>query len=120
MWGEDDLDRLRIGGVGAYVVPLAGVPWAGLLSGRLAAAEVSVHVRTAGELELGLLADGVFIDDRHRASPAEAGALGGLGAFADARFGPWQIDARLGWTPSLGGGLGGWTGWLSAGWAWRR
>jgi hypothetical protein len=124
MWGEDDLDRLRIGGVGAYVVPLAGVPWAGLLSGRLAAAEVSLHVRTVGELELGLLADGLFVDDRHRAAPAEASALGGLGAFADARLGRWQIDARIGWTPSvgssLGGDLGGWTAWLSAGWAWQR
>jgi hypothetical protein len=122
MWGEDDLVRLRVGGLNPYVVPIAGAPWAALLSGRLAAAHATLHVRLWRELEAGVMIDGVVVDDVHRTAPARAGGEVGLGAFADLRLGAWQIDVRAGWSPTitpddLAGGV---SVWASLGWAWQR
>jgi len=122
MWGEDDLVRMRVGGMNPYVVPLAGAPWASLLVGRVAAAEASMHVRVWREMECGVLADVVAVDDVHRSTPALPALLGGFGAFADFRHRAWQADLRLGWSPNFPGtGTTGAFAVLAAlGWSWAR
>jgi hypothetical protein len=118
--GEDDLTRARIGGLNAYVVPLAGAPWAALLADRFIALEISLHVRIFRELELGVLGDGVALEDPQRIGEREFGLLGGLGAFADFRLGGFQIDLRGGWTPSLSvPSTNHWSVFIGLGWGWQ-
>jgi len=103
--GEDDLTRVRAGGLNPYVVAIPGVPWAALLSERLVAAQASVHLRPSpGRAhEVGVaLAGGAFNDVRRAGSlDAYGGALGVM-AFADLRFGRWQGYARAGYGLPLG------------------
>jgi hypothetical protein len=122
MWNADDLMRLRVGGFNPYSVPLAGAPWAGYLAGKLAAVDGSLHVRVWREQEVGVVADGVVLDDPRRTGSSGVGVLAGIGAFADARFGPWQIDLRGGWSPTVrpGTAAGSWGLFAAAGWAWSR
>ena len=122
MWQEDDLVRLRVGGFNPYSVALAGAPWAGYLSGKLAAVDASLHVRVWRDHEVGVVADGVVLDDPRRTGAGNAGLLAGVGAFVDARIGMWQIDVRGGWSPTTqpGSVAGSWSLFASAGWAWSR
>jgi hypothetical protein len=122
MWHDDDLVRLRVGGFNPYSVPLAGAPWAGYLAGKLAAVDASLHVRVWRDHEVGVVVDGVVLEDPRRTGAATAGFLGGIGAFADARFGMWQLDVRGGWSPTVqpGSVAGSWGLFASAGWAWSR
>ncbi len=122
MWNEDDLVRLRVGGFNPYSVPLAGAPWAGYLAGKLAALDASMHVRVWRELEVGVVGDGVVLDDPRRTGAGGAGVLAGVGAFVDARIGAWQIDASGGWSPTVrpGTAAGSWGVFAALGWAWSR
>jgi hypothetical protein len=122
MWHDDDLVRLRVGGFNPYSVPLAGAPWAGYLAGKLAAVDASVHVRVWREHEVGVVADGVVLEDPRRTGASGVGVLAGVGAFADARFGMWQFDVRGGWSPTVtpGSVAGSWGLFAAAGWAWSR
>jgi len=122
MWHEDDLVRLRVGGFNPYSVPLAGAPWPGYLSGKLAAIDASLHVRVWRDHEVGVVADGVVLDDPRRNGSSGVGVLGGIGAFVDARIGAWQLDVRGGWSPTTqpGSVAGSWGLFAAAGWAWSR
>jgi len=124
MHGADDLVRVRIGGLNPYSVPLAGAPWAGYLADDFAAAQASLHVRVAGEHEVGLLVDGVALADVRRTggSDARPGVLAGIGLFADLRVRGWQLDARTGWSPTVqpGSVAGGFTFYVSVGGDWAR
>ncbi len=124
MHGADDLVRLRVGGLNPYSVPLAGAPWAGYLADNLAAAQASLHVRVAGEHEVGALVDGVALGDLDRTGGAAArpAVLAGFGLFADVRFGNSQLDIRGGWSPTAhpGNALGGFTLFAAYGGSWSR
>lgn len=99
-WHQDDLYRLRVGGLTPYVVPIPGLPWAAILSDRLVAAQASAHVAVDedGQHEVGLaVAGGAFNDIRRQGDLDDLGAAGGLSLLADLRFGSWQVDARAGW-----------------------
>ena len=97
--GEDDLTRLRVGGMNPYVVPVAGAPWAAYLSERLLAASWSWHYRVRSETEVGVFADAVLLADRRRTGRSDSGWLGGMGVLFDGRFDRAQFDARAGWSP---------------------
>lgn len=101
--GVDDLNRVRVGGLNPYVVPVAGAPWAAFLSGRLLALEASLHsqVGLGKLLELGLILDGVLLDDLSRTGRSDGGFMGGVGLFVDARWRGFQLDLRAGWCPTL-------------------
>jgi hypothetical protein len=124
MWGADDLVRTRIGGLNPYSVPLAGAPWVGYLAGDFAAVDASLHVRIAGEHEVGLLVDGVALEDADRTGgpTARPAVLAGIGAFADLRKNGWQLDVRCGWSPTVrpGSAVGGFTLFASFGGNWLR
>ncbi|MGZ3427992.1 MAG: hypothetical protein ACXVCV_15155 [Polyangia bacterium] len=124
MWGADDLARLRVGGLNPYSVPLVGAPWAGYLASDVAALDASLHVRVAREHEVGVLVDGVALDDADRTGGATArpAVLAGVGLFADLRVGAWQLDVRGGWSPTLRPGTvaGGFTLFAALGWGWSR
>jgi hypothetical protein len=116
MWGEDDLTRQRVGGMNPYSVPLAGAPWAGYLAGKLAALHASLHVRVKQQHELGVVLDGVALEDADRLGAlGRPGLLAGIGLFADLRVKTWQIDLRTGWSPTLNAPVGGFGIFLSAG-----
>ena len=117
--GEDDVTRARIGGLNPYSVNLAGAPWAHNLSDDYAAAAWSWHLRVWDDLELGPLADAVILRDIGRTGDTAADLMWGVGGLVDWRSGPWQIDARGGWSPTLAdrSGKAAWNAWLSVGWA---
>jgi hypothetical protein len=103
--GVDDLNRVRVGGMNPYVVPVAGQPWAAFLAGRLLAVESSWHFKVLGQQEVGLLVDLAWLDDERRTGRSDDGVQAGLGAFADLRFlDRYQLDLRLGWSPTLEAG----------------
>jgi hypothetical protein len=107
MWGEDDLNRVRVGGMNPYSVPLAGAPWAGYLAGKLASLHASLHIRVKDRHELGLILDGVALEDSDRLGPlGRPGLLAGIGLFADLRIKTWQLDLRTGYSPTLPHGFG--------------
>jgi hypothetical protein len=112
--GADDLDRVRVGGLNPWTVPVAGQPWAGHLASKVASAQVSLHVRVWREFEVGALVDGVVLDDVHRNGDSP-GALFGAGAFVDFRLRGWQLDVRGGYSPPNGTSL-----FASLGWGWWR
>ena len=103
--GEDDLTRNRVGGMNPYVVAVPGLPWAALLSERLLMGQLSAHVRACepSPHEFGLtLAGGALNDVRRQGELDEFGGAGGISAFADLRFGRWQLHSRLGWAFPVG------------------
>lgn len=99
--GEDDLTRVRLGGLNPYVVQIPGAPWAGFLSEKFIAAQLSVHIRVFGEVEVGPMASLVYLQDRDRSGSDNYSFVGGLGLFADLRWDIWQADLRGGWAPNL-------------------
>jgi len=98
---EDDLTRVRIGGLNSYVVPIAGAPWAAFLSEKFVAAQWSLHFRVWDDMEVGLLFDGAFIEDLERKGEDNYDSITGIGIFADLRANNFQLDIRGGWSPSL-------------------
>lgn len=94
--GADDLIRARVGGLSApFVDPLAGLPWAVARPDRMVRADLALPIRVRGAHELGVGVNGALTDDP-RAGGDPLGGLIGAYAFADARWGPWQLDVRLG------------------------
>lgn len=119
--GEDDLSRVRLGGLNPYVVPLAGAPWAAFISEKFLAAESTWHFRVFGEIEAGLVLHGMLIEDIERTGRTDTYDFAfGLGAFIDARFGDFQVDLRGGWSPTLDwqDSSGQFALFASAGWQW--
>ena len=99
-WFQDDLTRLRVGGMNPYVVVVPGLPWSASISERLALAQLSGHVRPkkGKPQELGLLvAGGTINDPRRQGLLTDFGGIGGLALFTDLRWGRWQVYARVGW-----------------------
>ena len=99
-WNQDDLTRMRVGGMNPYVVVIPGLPWSANISERLAIAQLSGHIRPKKNKpqELGLLVSGGGINDPRRAGLLDDyGGIGGLALFTDLRWDRWQVYARLGW-----------------------
>ena len=97
--GEDDLTRVRLGGLNPYVVPLAGAPWAAYLASHLAAVSLSGQARVWREVEAGMFFDGAVLEDAQRTGHSGQGTLAGAGLLADGRLGRAQLDLRAGWSP---------------------
>ena len=102
-FGEDDLTRARVGGLNPYVVPIAGVPWAAFLSGRYVAGQLTLHLDLGGDIEIGPQIDVAAIRDVRRRGDDTLSMVLGLGAFVDARWGAWQGELRVGFSPDVGG-----------------
>ncbi len=100
-WGTDDLNRYRLGGMNPYVAPISGTPWAAFLSDRFVALALSLHVLIFDESEIGLQVDGAFLDDLERTGHSDPGFALGIAPFLDMRFGPYQLDVRAGWSPTM-------------------
>jgi hypothetical protein len=102
-WGQDDITRSRIGGLNPYVIPVPGLPWPALVSERLLAGQLSLHLKAkeSSPHEFGLLLGGGAFNDVYRVGSLNTyGGAGGLGLFGDLRFGPtgrYQLDVRLSW-----------------------
>ncbi len=99
-WNQDDLTRMRVGGMNPYVLVVPGLPWSANISERLAIAQLSGHIRPKKNKpqELGLLVSGGGINDPRRQGLLDDYAgIGGLALFTDLRWGRWQVYARLGW-----------------------
>jgi hypothetical protein len=99
-WFQDDLTRMRVGGMNPYVVVVPGLPWSANISERLALAQLSGHVRPKKDKpqELGLLISGGAINDPRRQGLLDSfGGIGGIALFTDLRWGRWQVYARVGW-----------------------
>ncbi len=117
-WFQDDITRLRVGGLNPYVIIVPGLPWSANLSERVAMAQLSGHIRPkrGKPQELGLLVAGGAINDPGRqGSLVEFGGIGGLALFTDLRWGRWQVYGRLGYafpsawlarTPNFSGFVG--------------
>ncbi len=97
--GDDALTATRIGGMSPYFVPLSGLPWGAVVDDRLFAAQGSVHVRVRNEHEIGATGELVHSGDSLRDTSA-TGTLYGTSVFADLRWTHWQVDGRLGLSPS--------------------
>lgn len=99
-WNQDDITRMRVGGMNPYVVVVPGLPWSANIAERLAVAQLSGHIRPKIDKpqELGLLVSGGTINDpRRQGLLDDFGGVGGLALFTDLRWGRWQVYGRLGW-----------------------
>lgn len=99
-WHQDDITRLRVGGMNPYVLVVPGLPWSANISERVAIAQLSGHVRpkVGKPQELGLLVSGGTVNDPRRQGSLDSfGGIGGLALFTDLRWGRWQVYARVGW-----------------------
>lgn len=99
-WFQDDITRLRVGGMNPYVVIIPGLPWSANLSERLIIGQLSGHIRPkAGKpQELGLLLSGGALNDpRREGRLSDYGGVGGVAVFTDLRWGRWQVYARVGY-----------------------
>jgi hypothetical protein len=97
--GEDALTAARVGGIGPYFIPVSGLPWAAVVDDTFAAAQGSIHVRVVGEHEVGASGEAVISEESLR-DVASTGNLYGASVFADLRWTHWQVDTRLGLSPS--------------------
>lgn len=99
-WRQDDIARRRIGGVNPYVIAVPGLPWTGLISERLLAALLGVHLRPkeSSPHEIGVLVGGGTFNDVDRVGALGTyGGAGGVSLHADLRFGPtgrYQVNIR--------------------------
>jgi hypothetical protein len=118
--GEDDLTRVRVGGLNPYVVPLAGAPWASFLGDKLVSASWSWHFRLWRALEAGLNLDGVAVQDMERQGGDSLGWAVGLGLFLDFQIEAFQFDLRGGWCPTMQwqSDAGQFSMFASFGWVW--
>ncbi|MBI2375272.1 MAG: hypothetical protein HYV07_14855 [Deltaproteobacteria bacterium] len=98
---EDDLTRVRVGGMAPYFVPLAGAPWVSFLATSYAATRAAIVTRVLEESEVGLAVGGVAVDDFERTGASDPGFALAAELFVDLRFGPWQVDAAVGHTELL-------------------
>jgi len=99
-WNQDDLTRMRVGGMNPYVVIVPGLPWSANISERLLIAQLSGHIRPKKNKpqELGLIVSGGALNDpRRQGLLDEYDGVGGLALFTDLRWGRWQVYARVGW-----------------------
>jgi hypothetical protein len=102
-WRQDDITRRRVGGVSPYVIPVPGLPWTGLISERLLAGQLGLHLKAkeSSQHEFGLLVGGGTFNDVLRVGALNTyGGAGGLALFGDLRFGPsgrYQLDVRVSW-----------------------
>jgi len=102
-WRQDDITRQRIGGASPYVIPVPGLPWPGLISERLFAGQLGLHLKAkeSSQHEFGLLVAGGAFNDVDRVGALDTyGGAGGLTAFGDLRFGPtgrYQVNIRGSW-----------------------
>jgi hypothetical protein len=102
-WRQDDITRRRIGGASPYVIPAPGLPWPALISERLFAGQLGVHLKAkeSSQHEFGLLVAGGAFNDVTRVGALNTyGGAGGLTLFGDLRFGPtgrYQLDIRGSW-----------------------
>jgi hypothetical protein len=99
-WHQDDITRMRVGGMNPYVVIVPGLPWSSNISERLAIAQLSGHIKPKIDKpqELGVLVSGGTINDPYRQGSLNTfGGIGGLALFTDLRWGRWQVYARAGW-----------------------
>ena len=98
--GEDDLTRARVGGMNPYVAPIVGLPWAAYLPDTFFTHRSSLHVRLAGEHEVGPLVDLALMprsDALRLGEGDDLVAIAGVGLFFDGRAGPWQYDLQVGY-----------------------
>ncbi|MEZ4434079.1 MAG: hypothetical protein R3F65_16870 [bacterium] len=118
-FGEDDLSRVRFGGMSPYVVPIPGAPWAGWLSETFVSGRVAVPVDVGGGVELAPTVAAAWLLDPTRAGRDEMGTVWGAGATAQWWSGPWQVDVRGGVSPTLWAARDAvaWSAWISAGWS---
>ncbi|MFB6262554.1 MAG: hypothetical protein ABEL76_02840 [Bradymonadaceae bacterium] len=95
--GGDDLTRDRLGGLNPYVAPVAGLPWAALVSGRYATGRAELRLEMPLDHEFGIFTDTAAVaDPRRSGARSELGLAAGAGLLADLRWGAWKVDLRLG------------------------
>ncbi len=105
-FGEDDLTRVRVGGMSPYVVPVPGIPWPTLLCERLLAGQASLHWRPSQRYrnEFGVIVGGgAFNDPRRTGALSTFGGAGGTALFADLRIWRFQAYLRAGYGFPAGG-----------------
>ena len=102
-WRQDDITRRRIGGVNPYVIAVPGLPWTGLISERLLAAQLGLHLKAkeSSQHEFGILVGGGAFNHINRVGALGTyGGAGGLSLHTDLRFGAtgrYQVNIRASW-----------------------
>lgn len=100
-WRQDDITRRRMGGVNPYVIQVPGLPWTGLISERLVAAMLGLHLKAkeSSQHEFGVLVGGGAFNDVNRVGALSTyGGAGGVSLHGDLRFGPtgrYQLNIRV-------------------------
>lgn len=98
---QDDLNRVRAGGMNPYVIPIAGLPWASHLPDTIVSSELAMHYKILSNSEIGAMMHSAVMNNndlqRTRIDDPDIGGLIGVGLFGDWRFGDWQFDSRFGW-----------------------
>lgn len=116
--GEDDLSRDRLGGSSPYTANLPGAPWGAWFSERYVSGLASGHVKVMDDLEIGPQVGAIVLADPARVGDETATSTEiGVGLVGDWRHGPWQVNLRGGWSPTVSetADIFAFNAWLSAG-----
>ena len=101
MFGEDDLSRRTFGGLIPYTVDMPGMPWAYLHVDDFGALQTSAWIRIVDDLWAGPLLAAAGVRDFSRDGDRAIAFVWGTGVGMDWRIGPWQVDLRAGYCPTL-------------------
>lgn len=115
--GDDALTASRVGGLGPYVVPVAGLPWAAVIDDQYFSGRTSIHLDLVAQHEWGAALD-VVSAGRTLRDTSSQNVLWGGSLFADLRWQQWQVDVRTGLSPSwVQTGVSA-SAWLGFGYSW--
>ena len=99
--GADDRTRWLVGGLNPYVIPLAGSFWGYFHTRSFVSSGLTLRHTLNGNLEMGPLVNAVNFVDPGRRGRDHRRTFWGAGLVVDWRSGPWQVDVRGGYSPTL-------------------
>lgn len=117
--GPDDRTRWPAGGQTPYAAPLAGAYWAYFHADSFVSGVLSGRHKVSEGFEWGPFVNVLDLDDPRRRGEDDRRTFWGAGLAVDWRMGPWQIDLRGGYSPTLADAAPAarpWSVFLNTGW----
>ncbi len=93
--GGDDIDRFKVGGLNPYVIPLGGLPWAGVVTDRLTAGWFNLDLKYFEEFNFGFRVDTAYAQDIRRTGDDSSELMYSYGLYTRYRGSQISADFRV-------------------------